>query len=94
VAVDSTRRAFELLARGRTDVILNARLDGMLMAARLGIADIRIHEPPLASVSLYPYVHRRNARHVLALTAALDDMKADGTFNRIYTDPLDLPNVR
>ena len=94
VAVDSTRRAFELLARGRTDVVLNARLDGMLMAARLGIRDIRVHEPPLASLSLYPYVHRRNARYVMALTAALDAMKADGTYDRIYTDPLDLSNVR
>jgi polar amino acid transport system substrate-binding protein len=94
VAVDSTRRAFELLARERTDVVLNARLDGTLMAAQLGIEDIRIHEPPLASVSLYPYVHRRNARYVLALTAALDEMKADGTFDRIYTQTVDLPNVR
>lgn len=89
VAVDSTRRAFELLARDRTDVVLNARLDGRLMAARLGIEDIRIHEPPLASVSLYPYLHRRNARYVLALTAALDEMKADGTFDRIYAETLD-----
>jgi polar amino acid transport system substrate-binding protein len=92
--VDSTRRAFELLARERTDVVLNARLDGTLMAARLGIEDIQIHEPPLASVSLYPYVHRRNARYVLALTAALNEMKADGSFDRIYTETLDLPNVR
>ncbi len=94
VAVDSTRRAFELLARNRTDVVLNARLDGTLMAAELGIDDIRIHEPPLASLSLYPYVHRRNARYILALTAALEEMKADGTFVRIYAEAMDRADER
>lgn len=92
-AVDSTRRAFALLASERTEVVLNARLDGMVTAAQLGIGNvIRVHEPPLASVSLYPYLHRRHARLILKLTGALDEMKADGTFDRIYAEAGDLLN--
>ncbi len=51
--VDTTRRAFELLARGRTDVVVSGRLDGTAMLAWLGIENVvRVHEQPLASLSL------------------------------------------
>lgn len=84
LALASTQRAFMLLARDRTDVVINARLDGLVMADRLGIEDVQVHEPPLASVSLYPYLHRRHVDIVPDLAAALEAMKADGTFQRIY----------
>ncbi|MFP4374515.1 MAG: substrate-binding periplasmic protein [Spirochaetaceae bacterium] len=95
VALDSTRRAFELLARDRTDVVVGGRLDGTAAAARLDIdAVVQIHEPPLASMSLYPYLHRKNARYVIELARALDDMKADGSFDRIYAEAMDRYDAR
>lgn len=92
VAVDSTRRAFDLLARRRTEVVVNARLDGSVMARELGIEDVRIHEPPLASVRLYPYLHERHAGLADDLAAALDELKADGTFDRIYAEGMSEPD--
>jgi polar amino acid transport system substrate-binding protein len=89
VPVVSTRRAFELLARGRADVVINARLDGTVMVEQLEIVDVVIHEPPLASLSLYPYLHVRHADLTGPLARALDEMKADGTFDRIYRETMD-----
>ncbi len=58
------------------------------MARQLGFEDLKVHEPPLASLSLYPYIHRRHEELVPALAQALGDMKADGTFYEIYASVL------
>ncbi|MFP4375929.1 MAG: substrate-binding periplasmic protein [Spirochaetales bacterium] len=88
VTVSSTELAFRMLARGRADVVVSARLDGVVMARQLGFEDLKVHEPPLASLSLYPYIHRRHEELVPALAQALGDMKADGTFYEIYASVL------
>lgn len=80
VRAESTELAFRLLKRHRTDVVVNARLDGLDMARRLGIEEVIVHDPPLASLSLYPYLHRSRAALVPLLAQALNEMKADGTF--------------
>jgi polar amino acid transport system substrate-binding protein len=89
VPVDSTRRAFELFLRNRVDVVISARLDGTVMARQLGIDDLFVHEPPLATLALYPYLNERHADLAGPLAAALDEMKADGTFDRIYRDAME-----
>jgi len=86
LAVDGSRRAFRLLARGRADVVINARLDGAVVARQEGIRDLVIHEPPLTSRSLYPYLHVDHQAMVPDLAAALDAMKADGSFAQIHRE--------
>ncbi|MFW5689199.1 MAG: substrate-binding periplasmic protein [Spirochaetota bacterium] len=82
--VHSTDMAFGLLLRSRVDVVLSARLDGLVTARRLGLTDLRVHEPPLASLSLYPFLNRRLEHLVEPLERALRAMKDDGTFSEIY----------
>jgi polar amino acid transport system substrate-binding protein len=86
--VGTTRQAFELLKKGRTDVVINARLDGLRMASLLDIPDIHVHEPPLISLRLYPYVNRDHSRLVVPLAEALARMKATGRFQQIYDEIL------
>jgi polar amino acid transport system substrate-binding protein len=82
--VDNSRQAMRMLARERVDIALTARLDGGLIAAELGISPIVVHEPPLASRELYPYLHRDHAERAPELASAIRNMKEDGTFNRYY----------
>lgn len=82
----STELAFRLLQRKRTEVVINARLDGLVMASELGIEGILIEEPPLVSLSLYPYVHKKQEHLAERLAEALDEMKADGSFQAIYDE--------
>jgi polar amino acid transport system substrate-binding protein len=94
VPVDSTERAFSLLAHGRVDVVISARLDGRVMAAQFGLTDIKVHEPPLASLSLYPYIHEKHRDLAPVLGGTLEAMKREGTFARIYNEAMSGINVR
>mgnify|MGYP006291966477 CR=1 FL=1 len=94
IPVDSTERAFSLLARGRVDIVINARLDGRVMAARFGLSEIKIHEPALASLSLYPYLNEKHRDLVPVLAGTLEAMKREGTFGRIYDEAMRGIDVR
>jgi polar amino acid transport system substrate-binding protein len=43
-----------------------------------------VHEPPLASVEMYMYVHRNHAELAPRLADALKSMKADGSYQDIF----------
>jgi len=86
IALETTERLFRVLARGRVDVAINARLDGLLMAGELGIPGVIVHEPPLASLSLYACIHKDHEELAAPLGAAIEEMKRDGSFDAIYAE--------
>lgn len=84
---------FELLAKGRADIALYERWQGLQRAREQGL-DVKVHEPPLASVKMYMYVHKNHADLVEQLDQALKAMKADGTYQAIFDrtlSPLEVP---
>ncbi len=80
---------FELLARGRADVVVFDRWGG-LWRLRHGDVRARMVEPPLATRQLYLYLNRRHAALVPKLAEALRAMKADGSYARIHAETLDV----
>ncbi|WP_170827100.1 substrate-binding periplasmic protein [Magnetovibrio blakemorei] len=86
-AVTEPDQMFAMLAKKRVDVVLYERWQG-LYRARLSGLDVRIHEPPLASVNMYMYVHQDYAHLAPKLAQALRDMKADGTYQAIFDKAL------
>lgn len=74
---------FSLLAAGRAQVILCERMQALWLARERNIP-IKIHEPPLARVPMFIYLHRRHADLVPQVTAALTAMKADGEYGVIW----------
>jgi polar amino acid transport system substrate-binding protein len=84
VTVSSSEQAYKKLHTGRTDVVIDNRLDGLRTLEQLGIEDIRILGPPLLIVESFHYLHIKN-RHLLEpLTKALQEMKAEGVIAEIY----------
>lgn len=73
----------EMLASGRADVILHNRWVGLWEARKAGLA-VRMQVPPLITVPMYMYLHRRHAALVPRLSAALDELRRDGTWQRLY----------
>jgi polar amino acid transport system substrate-binding protein len=71
-----------LVRAGRADVILHERWQVLWHARQLEIP-LRIHEPPLASVPMYLYLHKRHAGLVEPFDRALKAMKADGRHARL-----------
>lgn len=72
-----------LLASGRADVILNSRWLGLHGAREVRLA-VRVHEPPLARVPMFMYLHRRHEQLIGPLAGALAEARRDGTWQRLY----------
>lgn len=86
-AVTEPDQMFAMLAKNRVDVVLYERWQG-LYRARLSGLNVRVHEPPLASVDMYMYVHKDYAHLAPKLAQALRDMKTDGTYQAIFDKTL------
>lgn len=71
-----------LLKAGRAEVILHERWQALWHARQQGII-IHIHEPPLARVPMYAYLHKRHAGLIDRLSRELTAMKADGTYQML-----------
>lgn len=78
---------FPLLEKGRADVILIDRWQAQWIVREKGYAARRI-EPPLARAEMFMYLNRKHASMVPRLSQALADMKADGSYQKLYADHL------
>lgn len=72
-----------LLLQGRVDVILTSRRLGAVQgyASKHGLI---MQTPPLLVEPSFIYLHKKHAALVPRLTQVLRDMKAEGSFQRIY----------
>lgn len=71
-----------MIRAGRAEVILHERWQVLWHAREMGVP-LRIHEPPLASVPMYLYLHKRHAGLIDTFDHALKAMKADGRHARL-----------
>ncbi|WMW65971.1 transporter substrate-binding domain-containing protein [Nitratidesulfovibrio liaohensis] len=83
VKVATPENLFALLRAGRVDVVLYYRLGGLYYARKLGLTNLRVLAPPLATREMYMYLNSRHADLVPRLAAALRGMKKDGSYERI-----------
>ena len=82
-AVRDPGQMFEMLSKGRVDVVLYERWQGLQRAQETGVA-VKVHQPPLATVDMFMYIHKDYAHLVPKLAQALRAMKADGTYQAIF----------
>jgi polar amino acid transport system substrate-binding protein len=85
--VKDEQQLFSLLKMDRTDVILYERWQGLWQIRESGLP-AHVHEPALASTEMFMYVHSKHAALVPKLTQALQDMKRDGTYQKIHSATL------
>lgn len=86
-AVRKPEQMFSMLQKGRVDLVLYERWQGLEMARSSGIS-VKVLEPPLASVNMYMFIHKNYAELAPALADALRSMKADGTYQLIFDQTL------
>lgn len=90
--VKDAAQLFRLLLQDRTDLILYERWQGLWQAHHLGLP-IKIMEPPLARQEMFCYLNKTHAALVPKVSAALAEMKRDGSYQRIF-DAVLTPLVR
>jgi polar amino acid transport system substrate-binding protein len=80
--LDDEDSILRMLRSGGCQVALLERLNPTVMAAQAAQPPLLKLNPPLETVPLYIYLHKRHADLVPRLTAALRQMRADGTLPR------------
>lgn len=74
---------FSLLEKGRVDVILLDRWGGQSIVHQMGYR-LKPQEPPLARMNMFMYLNKKHAAMAPKVAQALRDMKADGSYKKIY----------
>lgn len=92
-AVRDPDQLFAMLAKGRVDVALYDRWLGSQRAIDTGVK-VKAHEPPLARVKMYMYMHKDHIHLVRKMASALRDMKVDGTYRMIVERSLNIPRAK
>jgi polar amino acid transport system substrate-binding protein len=83
---------FTMLAKGRVDLVVYSRRQGSEVVKARGLKDVRILTPPLAVREMFLYLNSRHQALVPGLTAALREMKRDGSYARFANQAL--PSVK
>ena len=81
--VKTPGQMFAMLEKDRVDLVLYERWQGLQNALDSGV-QVVVHEPALASVNMYMYIHKDFAEVAPKIAKALREMKQDGTYQDVY----------
>lgn len=87
VRTRDSAQLFKLLKNDRTDIVLYDLWSGVWWISQ---DNSKIHYlmPPIASYQLYLYLNKKHEKLMPGLTRALQAMKQDGTYQKIYEQTL------
>lgn len=74
---------FQMLVRGRVDVIVSPSMNGRYQMNLMGLSGIRLLEPAVARFELFHYLHKDRADLASRITPVLEVMERDGTLSAI-----------
>ena len=76
-------KAFVLLDKGRGDLVIVSPSTGRCTLKKLELLNsgIKLLEPPVFKIKLYPYMHKKHKVIAIKLSTILKNMKKDGTYN-------------
>jgi polar amino acid transport system substrate-binding protein len=72
-----------LLEKGRTDVVLLSLWVGQWLVHQEGY-QFKPMDPALARLEMFMYLNKKHAALVPKLAQALREMKADGSYQKVY----------
>lgn len=80
--LNTLEHAFFLLHKKRVDAVITTYIEGIETLNRLQYEGIKALEPPLITINLYHYLHKRNRALVPKITAALQEMQENGRISK------------
>lgn len=84
IKVKSGQQLFRLLKQGRVDIVIFGYAMGLRIAESMNIRDIHVLKPNLAERDLFLYMNKKHEPLIPRIDQALREMKADGSYERIY----------
>jgi len=79
-------KLFNMLTRGRVDVVVAEYFDVLPALRTLDLKTVRLLQPPLAFNPMYHYLHKRHADLVPRIDRALRDMRREGRMLEIQRE--------
>ena len=75
---DDLTGVMRMLNAGRIDLLITARINGLLLAKELGLDGIKPLSPPLSRLWVYHYLHERHKGLVPTIDAVFKAMQESG----------------
>ena len=82
--VKNAEQLFSLLENNRVDVILYGKWQGLHYIQEHHFSRVKLLQPSLAKMDMYVYFNKKHRDLVDQFSIKLHDMKADGTYQKIY----------
>jgi len=86
--VKNTQQLFAMLEKGRTDLVIYERWGGLNLIQKNRLDNIQLLSPPLTVKDMYIYLHHKHKQLVPLLARELNQMKQDGTYQKIFDKTL------
>ncbi len=86
--VNYPRQLFDMLEKGRAELVIYERFSGQEIIKSSQYKDIKLIEPPLATKEMFMYLNKKHQSLVPKLSQALREMKDDGTYQNIIHQTL------
>lgn len=84
IKVKNPQQLFELASKGRTDIILFSRWQGIAFTRENHYEEVFPVGSALATMEMYVYLHKKHHALVPELAQAIRDMKQDGNYRQLY----------
>ena len=81
--VNNSRLLMQILHRGRVDIVVTARINGLLQIKELNLDSIYALSPPLSREPVYHYLHEKHAALVPKIDQVFKEMEANGTLKKL-----------
>lgn len=81
--INDYRTLFLMLDKGRFDMVVSTRLTGGIQIKKLQLKEVSVLDPPLVTINLYHYLHKKHFAVVPAITDVLQKMEAEGRIKAI-----------
>ena len=84
----NAKQLMNLLVMDRIDIAFYSRWMGLAQIQELGLEDIELIEPPFAVREMFIYLHKKHANLVPKISAALQQLKKEGFYDRVLRETL------
>ena len=79
----NSSQLFNLLKKDRTDFVIYEHWGGNEVMTVMGLKNIQMRKPALASKEMFMYLHKKHVVLIPKISAALLEMKKDGSYRKI-----------
>jgi len=81
--VNNSRLLMQILHKDRVDIVITARINGLLQIKELNLDSIYAMSPPLSREPVYHYLHEKHEALVPKINLVFKEMKENGTLEKL-----------